>query len=373
MAAKANRASVSAAQLRVSSARFSRRALGSYPATKLFIGHTDKEQLGGVDDDLVLVQPIDIFGNISALRAIGDAGVERAEADLQRVLSDLQNQVIEQLSEAAAAKALSDSAVQLQELAQRLHDSIKILVEEGKLPGVHLSRVSIELERAHLNTDQRESELRASLQKLGGLLNLPAEQLSVSGFSDLKVEFIDSIKLQSMRADLRLLAADVSLAQAEARVASLGGRPEMEIQGRQTSWHSTERQCGIRIQLGIPLFDFGKVRAETSVARAQAEAAKKTLADATRIAQIELVVAQTELESAQKQVSRYAGILESTRALVEKSRIGFTEKAVTLIELLEAARALREVEEGCIESQLKLAKAQAAYLRASGKILEAGK
>ncbi len=372
-AAKANRASVSAAQLRILSARQSRNALGSFPATKLFVGYTDKEQVGGADDDLVLVQPLDIFGNRAALRSSGDARIERAEADLQQVLAELQNAVFNQYSETAAAKAFADSASQIQEITQRLHFAISTLVQEGKLPGVQLSRVAIELERAQLIADQRRAELLASLQRLGGILDLPVEQLMVSDFADVKIDLGESANLQATRADLRVLAAEVKAAQAEARIASLGNRPELEIQGRQTSWHASERQYGLRIQLGIPLLDFGKTKAETGAARRQVEAAKKSLEDATRLAATELRASQTELESAQEQVRRYEAIVKGARALVEKSRIGFTEKAITLVELLEATRALREVEEGFVESRLKLAKAKATYLKVSGQILEAGK
>lgn len=45
---------------------------------------------------------------------------------------------------------------------------------------------------------------------------------------------------------------------------------------------------------------------------------------------------------------------------------------MTLVELLEATRALREVEEGMAEAKLRLALAQAEYLRASGQLLEVG-
>lgn len=371
--ARKARPTVTAAQFRLTSAKQSRRSLCAYPATRLFVGHTDKAAVGGLDDDLVIVQPVDLFGRVGSSRAVGDAEVAKAEADLRLVLSDLQSEVFGQFSEVAAAKALASSATDLERLAERLHDAVKTLVEEGKLPGVQLSRVALELQRARLTKQQRDAEYQSGLQRLAGLVNLPSEGLSISDFSELDVRIVEPQSLQQLRADLQLLAADVKSAQAEARLAGLGNKPELELHGRQSSWHDTDRQYGLRVQLSFPLLDFGKTRNETAAARSREEAAKNALVDARKIAESELQVARIDLESAKSQVLRYGQIVTDARALVEKSRIGFTEKAITLVELLESTRALRETEEGLVESRLRLAKAQSAYLKASGQILEVPK
>lgn len=321
----------------------------------------------------MLAQPLDIFGRASAFKAVGDAEIARAEAALQQVLADVQSQVIEEFSEAAAAKALAESAAQGQEIAQKLYGAIQTLVEEGKLPGVQLTRVGIELDRAKLTAGQRNSELQASIQRLSGLLNTPPEGIVVQNFAQITVELIEPAQMQIQRADLMLLAAEIRAADAEARVARLGNAPELEIQGRRTAWQEPDARYGLRVQLGLPIYDFGRARAETASARAKAEGARKALADAKRIAESELQAARIELTAALDQILRYQSIVANARLLVERSRIGFTERAITLVELLESTRALREVEEGYVEARLRLAQAQSAYLRASGRLLEDGK
>lgn len=371
--ARANRPSVAAAQLRVTSARQTRRGLGAFPATRLFVGYSSDPAVGGSDDDLVLSQPIDIFGRTGAARAVGEAGVLRAEAELQQTLAAIQGDVVEQYSEAAAARALAASATQSVDIAQRLHTAIQTLVTEGRVAGVQLTRVGIELERSRLNLNQRQAEEQASLQRLSGLLNVPADQVAVPGFAELTVEVIEPAMLQRRRADLLLLQAEVATAEAEARVARLTSTPELEIQGRRTAWQERDERYGARIQISIPLLDYGRARAETSAARTRAEAARRALADATRIAESELSAARIEMAAAQEQITRYQAIVESARSLVEKSRTGFAAEAITLLELLEATRALREVEEGFVEARLRLARAQARYLRATGQILGGGR
>ncbi len=371
--AKANRSSIVAAQQRVLSARLSRRALGAFPATRFFIGYSSEPATGATDDDLALALPLDFFGRTSASRAVGDAAVARAEAMLQQALAQVQGDVIENYSEAAAAKALSESASQSRDIAQRLFDAVRVLVEEGRLPGVQLARVGIEVERARLTADQRSAEHQASLHRLAGLLDVPAQQVMIPGFAEVRAEIIDPALLPRHRADLQLLAAEIRAAEAEAGVARLGSLPELELQGRRTAWQEPERRYGLRLQLSLPISDFGKSRAETAAARALAASARRALADATRISQSELEAARIELASATDQLGRYRAIVDDARALVEKSRTGFTERAITLVELLEATRALREIEDSFVEARLRLARAQAGYLRASGRILEVGK
>ncbi|MBS1723437.1 MAG: TolC family protein [Armatimonadetes bacterium] len=370
--ARTNRPSIAAAQQRVVSADLSRRALGAFPATRLFVGYTDPFGVGGSDDDLVLAQPLDVFGRTSAARATGDALVLRSRAELRSTLSALQFDVVTQYADAATAKALAESATQSQDIAQKLYDAIKSLVDEGKLSGVQLTRVGIELERAKLAASQKNAELRASLKRLAGLVNLPGEQVSIADFPQFNVQRVGEGAALD-RPDLQLLAADVKSAEAEARVASLGQMPELEIQGRRTPWQESEPRLGLRLQLSIPLMDFGKTRSETRAARLVADSARKALEDAKRVATGEIKAALIEMEAASEGVQRFEAIDKQTHDLVERSRIGFTEKAVTLVELLEATRALREVEEGKAEASSRLVKAQAEYLRATGQLLEAAK
>jgi outer membrane protein TolC len=143
----------------------------------------------------------------------------------------------------------------------------------------------------------------------------------------------------------------------------------LELQGRKTGWQESDTRFGARIQLNIPLFDFGRLRAEERSARARTDAAQKSLDDANRVAEAELNASQIELAAALKQIEHYEAILTSAKKLVEISTVGFRERAVTLIELLEGTRSLREVEDGYVEARLRLSKAQAAYLQASGRLL----
>lgn len=367
--ARANRPTLVAAIKRVESAKLTRRALGAFPSTRLSLGYSDPLEVGGTDDDLLLSQPLDLFGRSSAGRASGDALVAKAEAEYRGVIAELQFDVLNQFAEAAAAKALLDSAKQSEAVALRLKDAISTLVQEGKLPGVQRQRVEIELERAKLTKAQRAAELHAAVKRLSGLIGVAVSEGQIGEFGPIAVpksggEFV------AMRPDILMLLADKRSAEADARIAGISSLPELEIQGRRTAWQETERRYGIRVQLSIPLFDFGKSRSERSAALKGVQALEKAIADARKVAEAELEAAQVELDAANEQIDRFQEIDKATHTLVERSQIGFTEKAITLIDLLEATRALREVEEGMAEARLRLAKSQAAFLKASGQLLE---
>lgn len=275
MLARGNRPSIAAAEQRVLGARFHGRASRAFPATRLLVGRSDPVEVGGTDDDFVLSQPIDLFGRTSAARAGGDAAIGRAEADLRHALADLQRQVLMQYGEAAAYRAHSENALRSEEIAQRLHDSIETLVAEGRLPGVHLARVGIELERAKLTSARRRAELRAATRRLAGLLNVPESQAQVPGFAVLSLSRPDRAEIASRRPDLMAIASEVRTAEAEAKLARLALLPELELEGRRTAWQESPAKYGLRIQLTLPLFDSGRSRDEAKAATLLAKAAEK--------------------------------------------------------------------------------------------------
>lgn len=370
---RTSRANVQAARLRVEQARLSRRALGAFPSSTLLVGYSNDVRVGATDDDLVVSQPIDLFGRTAASRATGDALVLQAEASYQQTLADIQGDIVTLYSETAAANERVRIAKASEDIAARLLGAVKGLVDGGKLPGVQATRVSIELERVKANRELREAELSASSRRLSAAIGLPTNEVAVEGFANVQTQQISDAILARQRADLLALSAEVSAAQAEARVARADRLPQLELQGRRTAWQDSPTAYGARIQLSFPLFDSGRSRAEVSAANRRAEAAKRALDDAVRIAHSELEAAEIEVKAASQQIARLTAVLEATRGLNDKTEIGLREGANTLIDVLDALRTLREIEENIVEARLSLASAQAKHLRATGTLLGGGK
>lgn len=367
--ARTNRPALAAARLRVEEAKAARSALASFPATALLAGYTSDLRVGGSDDDLVLTQPIDIFGRSSAGRASGNALVLQAQANLRVAELDLQAGVIDLYIEAASAEAKLATARDAEQSAKLLLDAIRALVDGGKLPGVQATRVSIELDRAAAERNLRASELTSVQLRLKAAIG-SSEAIETGGFPEIPTVEIPRSELATDRPDLLLLSAEAQGAEAEARISRANRLPQLEIQGRRSPWQDSDPVFGARIQLSFPLFDSGKGRSEVTAAQKRAQAARLSLEDATRIAVGEIEAARVETQGASEQVATLERIVQTARDLVARTQTGLKEGVGTLIDVLDATRALRESDEELIDARARLAAAKAKYLKAAGVVLE---
>lgn len=368
--ARSSRPSLQAASLRLDQSKLTSRALGASPATRLFVGYTSDPETGGSDDDLVLAQPLDFFGRTNAFRKSGRALIAEAEASYRLVVLDVQTEVLNAYMDAIGASELARSALAVQAVYERLHEATRLRVEGGVAPGFHLTQVTLDLEQARLRTEQRQSETRAALERLRSVGGLDVVADLKPGFPDLTPSAAVDEALIRQRPDLQLLAAQVELADADAGIVRASGLPELELQGRRTPWQERNDRYGLRIQLSIPLFDHGRVRAETKAATTKAQAARKALDDAVKLASGEARSARIEVESAQVQLAKYESLVQQAKGLVDRLRPGLTEQATTLIEVLDATRILRDLEQAHVEAHVRFAQAQARLIRATGQIIE---
>ncbi len=368
--ARTQRPLLQAASLRLSQAKLMSRALGAFPATRVAVGYTSDPETGGSDDDLVLSQPIDLFGRTRAFRRSGSALIAEAEANYRQASLDVQTEVVEAYLAAVSAGELAKSAMAVQAVYEQLHEATRLRVEGGIAPGFHLTQVSLDLEQARLLAEQRQAEAKATLRKLesvSGLVDLNDLQAGVPSLSTVPV---DQAALRRQRPELLLLEAQAQLADADVSIARASGRPELELQARKTPWQERNDRYGLRVQLSFPLFDHGRVAAESKAAAQRAEAARKALDDALTLAEGEVKAAQIEFESAKIQVGKYEVLVGRAKELVDRLRPGLTEQATTLIEVLDATRVLRDIEQAHVEARSRLAQAQARLVRATGRILE---
>ncbi len=368
--ARTHRPLLQAAALRLSQTKLMTRATGAYPATRLFLGLTTDPETGGSDDDLVLSQPIDLFGRTSAFRRSGNALEAEAEAHYRQVALDIQTEVVEAYLASVSAAALARSARAVLTVYEQLHEATRRRVEGGVAPGFHLTQVGLDLEQARLLAEQRQAEASATLRRLesvSGLKELRELQAETPRLSTPK---LDKAVIRRQRPELLLLEAQARIADADLAMARASGRPELEIQARRTPWQERNDRYGLRVQLSFPLFDHGRVAAESRAASQRAEAARKALDDALVLAEGEVAAAQIEFDAAAAQVGRYEALVGRAQELVERLRPGLTEQATTLIEVLDATRVLRDIEQAHVESRARLAQAQARLVRATGLILE---
>lgn len=365
-----NRPAVKAALLKVDQARLSARALGASPSTKIGIGYSTNPNIGATDQDAFLSQPIDAFGRTKAGRQSGAAVVEQAVANYLGELLDVQTDVLEALTSAVASIKLSATADEILKNAEEVKDAVQKKLDAGRVAEVQLTRASIEVVRAKQNSDLRRSEKKAALTRLSMQVGQDISESQLTAFPSL-VDLMSPNVAQ--RPELLALAADIKAANAEANLARVNAKPELEVQGLRSPWGNPGSQFGARIQFSWAFSDSGKSRNERRSAEKKAEATAQSLKDARAKADGELTAALQELAGASTQVESYSSLLESTRTLMRKTQIGYDQGASTLLDLLEATRALREVEEGSVLAMQRYTEAKIAVYRATGMLLGGAK
>lgn len=358
-----NRPAVKAARLKVEQARLMARALGASPAIRLGVGYSTKSDIGATDQDAFLSQPIELFGRTQVGRASGTALIQQAEAAYRAELLDLQTDVLGALSDAVTSVKLSTTADSILKNAERLKWAVDRKFDEGKVAEVQQTRAGIEVMRARQNSELRAAQKRSALKRLSAELASAVGEEQLISFPALAELSSSDI---SQRPNLLLLAADLNAAKAEISAARVSNRPEFEIQALRSPWHGQDAQFGARFQLTWPIFDSGKSRNESKAAEKRAQASEQALIDARLKGEADLAATLEELSGAKAQVESYRAILESARILVKKTQIGYDEGASTLVDVLEATRSLREVEEGSVEAEQRLANAMIAVYRAAG-------
>jgi cobalt-zinc-cadmium efflux system outer membrane protein len=353
--------------LRVESARKAARAEAAYAPLELGLGASSRSEIGATDQDLFLSQPLDLFGRQSSARAVGDASVQSAVAEFRALALELQTELLTAYAEAVAAKHQSEVAGELLTVAEAVLSATQRRFDEGKIAAVQVTRASIERSRARQTLELRKAGYEAATQRLAGLLGATAEGLTVASVA--KIEPLANPE-PSERPDLLAQRAAVAAADAEARAARASSLPELNVQLVRSPWGDGRGTFAGRIQLTWAAFDHGRVRASVQAARLRAESAQKLLQDVELRAAAELKAAQIELAASESRIRAVEEILQSVRELVTKSQRGFAEGIGTQLEVLEATRALREVEQELIDARRQFALAVIAQYEAAGFVAE---
>ena len=365
--ASTNRPALKAARLNIEQAKSSAKAIGALSPTMLFLGASSRSELGPNDQDLQLSQPLDLFGKRRAIKQVGGANVQLAIAEYSSLASGLQNDVLTAYSQAVAAQHQKEVSDELLSLAEGFLKATKRRFDEGKVAETQVTRATIELERARQATELSASDLKASLETLAGQLGTDASKIVIQ--LDAKIEPLVNPGVDR-RPDLLILQSQIQIAEAEAGVARNSSLPDFNAMIVRSPFNSDPGYFGGRLQLSWAIGDNGRARNETAAARKRSEAARKLLEDATQTAKAELKAAEIAVDARQSRIARYETILVSARDLVAKSQKGYSEGFGTQIDVLEATRALREVEHELVEARQQLSLAVIAQYRASGFLAE---
>ncbi len=364
----AGRGSIESARLHVLEAMSGRSAAGAYGATRLEAGYGTAVDIGG-GANLLLGQPVDLFGRFRAARRQGDAEVATARAALRQSALDVQQEALTAYAQLASAQRLLRSAGQQLDIAQALQTATRKRVEAQALPEIQNLRADLEVERVRQLVNDRTSAVEAARVRLAGALGTAPPDGEAADAID--ADAVPAKDLQTTRPELQTLFASVAQADADLKVARQGLLPDFEIQaGKNTLNDFDNRDYGIRLQLNVPLWDHGATRERGRAASARKSSARLLLADRLQAATRDVEASRIDLEAAKRSVTGYRKLVDGAQTLLQKTQRGFELGANTLIDVLDSRTALSDAQELLIAAQLRRDLAAEALLRAQGLLLE---
>lgn len=332
------------------------------------------------DEEIILSQPLDLFGKRRARGAVADAQVRAAQS--QNTLA--QNSLIVAVKNAAtqlfaAQEAQSLGEVQI-EIARLFLQAAARRAALGDVPAVQEQRATLELARAQNELSNARAQrlvARATLNQLVGqapetplrvslpdaanfsALRLPGDvatpSVSVSpqapeiGASSQIGSDLVALRAQLLptaleRPDLLDARATLEGTRAQIEVIKRQRRPDLEIQARRSSVTGSG-STALRAVLVVPLLDYGANRGERRALEAQARAQTAQLELLRSQVAVQIESSLIGLEQSRQNVARYGGeIVPLTLELLRKTQLGYAAGASTFLEVLDAQRTLKTVQ-----------------------------
>lgn len=348
-----------AARKEIQAAKAGRNSLGAWrnPQIELIPALTEF----GSDTELLIRQPLEINGQRSARRQVGDIQSEVARIQALDTLRTLIRNSKVAWYDYVRASARLAAAQEFERLSKAQLDALSRQVEEGVRPGIEKMQLELELAGIQRETLKAESQRNQTLAKL----------ISATGESDVEGSALPSLSEANyvledavvnalrFRGDMRLAVLDIDLPSAEAGVVRAEGRPDFALQFRQESFTREPRVGGFGLAVTIPLLDYGSRRGRINQLNALADAARRRY-ESVQLGAVERVSnAYQDWESSQRIALQFEGLIAKADELMRISATGFQGGQITISQYLDAQRTRRQTQLDFIDAQVDALNAQA--------------
>lgn len=361
------------------------------------------------DEDVILAQPLDVFGKRRARAGVAQAEWRRAQTETtlaERALIVSVKKAAAELFAAQEAETLGATQV---EIAGQFRDAAARRAELGDVPPVQAQRAELELLRARndltIATAERlsrravlnqligqapETLLRVSLPlspELAVPLRLPVVSPRSGTTSNTSLPTPTAPpaagaqvggELTTQRAPLLtgalenrpdILGAQATLAARRAESESLRRerKPNIELQARRSAFFGREGSYALRAVITMPVFDFGSSRLQRRALEAETKAQESQIALLKSQTAVQVEQALIKVQQQREAVGRFrTGIVPLTVELLRKTQIGYNAGASTYIEVLEAQRTLRQVQTDYLQALVGVREGEVALENALG-------
>jgi cobalt-zinc-cadmium efflux system outer membrane protein len=322
---------------------------------------------GGTGEELLIHQPLEITGIRQTRIRTGQAQYELTLAQAMLELNDLLAEVAAAYYESVYRQRIAQVAHEALQIAQRTRDTIQQQVEAGARAGVDLVQAEIELERVRQYAMLRDSESRAAQERLKALLGGTLEPVQPSKQPPtqwlIRIHYTDAPLLQPYLAKLQLEQALAQQIRAEVL-------PDVGVQLRIERFQGERTRPAYGLTLSVPLLDYGALRNRLRAQNRLVEAQRLRLQEARLTLDAELRIAQQRLQQALNRAEAYQKtLLPRAQQLAQSAQIGLEAGQLSLLQLLEAQRTVRTVQEEALDAELQLKLSEVALKRLRGEFI----
>jgi cobalt-zinc-cadmium efflux system outer membrane protein len=359
----------------IAGARADRRSAGAFPNPKLGLQHQEPSGqqtlfTGQRQEQISLEVPILIPGQRSSRVAKADLDVAAAQAhysaESANIMADACASFVHLLSLQQKTEILSNALAEV----TRLRDTISGRVTGGASSAYDLERVEVEVGVLASHYESTRVDLAAEASQLASLLAVTNRVPSATGplqpWEIPETYLADPTSVMSPAAIAA--ARDAAAAQAGVKVAKRNRWPDVSLSGgRAWTRHPFGAADFVGVNIEIPIFDTKRGQLEKAKSDARAAEDREIAAIAQADATIRQL-AQT-VERRQAALERYRKEIEPrlTR-LKEMSSDAYLMGRHTVLEVLDAEQARREVALENIETMSALVEAQVRLLGITGTL-----
>lgn len=309
----------------------------------------ERESVRGVAEDTVAISlPFRIAQTLTERSIVASEGAwDRAEASLMQAeaareaLHAYQDVAVARLRLAVLERAVAD-----------LEEATRVLSEReaaGMASGYERARLSVETELAKSDVAAARAVVDSQKARLASLLELDPKKLTIGNEPDLltdaELEGLLGREVGDPETNEQATVARREALRAEKR-ARWAWLPAAEVKGGLKAIDDTGGSVGyvVGLSLDIPLFDRGQAlrteaRAQVALTQARQSAYERTSQSRLNAAVLTFRAAKAELQRFEKET------LGPVKTMLQAARSGYREGERSIVELLDAQRAVVQIEE----------------------------
>ena len=332
---------------------------------------------GGFGEDVILSQllelPMLIQGRVRSASALREATVN--DANITRLDLDLIVQTA--YIEALRAEEESILAQKTLDAAQAFTDAANVQFTAGDVPRSNVLRSELELSRVRQSLQTAQTDRDNRYATLRSLLALPTNTplvLSDKLTYDARTFAIDALTALTLsrRPDVLSARATRNSRKADVSVAKLQAAPNLIVEGRRATTNRVSGGESLRVGIALPIFDYGRIRADVKNAQATVAESDALVQEAERVAKLDVETTSRERELARTVAESFedgsngAGRIAKAKEVLEMMQLGYKQGANSYLEVIDAQRTFQSEQVEYLRALAALRNATARLERVTG-------